>query len=117
MSLNVCVLQGRLGKYPEMRRTQSGTPVCNFTLAVDRGGKDKATDWFSCVAWNQKAEFVSQYFRKGDSAIVQGRMQVREYEKDGVKQRATELVVDLMHFSGPKRKEDFTDVPDEDLPF
>ena len=89
--LNKIFLMGRLARDPELRRTQSGTPVVSFRLAVDRDFKDKATgerstDWIDVVAWRQTAEFVSRYFTKGRMAVVEGRLQIRDWtDKEGNK--------------------------------
>ena len=82
--LNKIVLQGRLSKNPELRHTQGGNPVASFRLAVDRDFKDKqtgekATDWIDVVAWRNTAEFVSRYFTKGRMAVVEGRLQMRDW--------------------------------------
>ena len=82
--LNRIVIMGRLGHEPEVRYTQSGKPVASFSLAVDRDFKDKAsgeraTDWIDVVAWDAKAKFVQQYFHKGQQAVVEGRLQIRDY--------------------------------------
>ena len=84
---------GRLGRDPEVRYTQAGRPVASFSLAVDRDFKDKAsgervTDWIPVVAWEARAKFVQQYFRKGQLAVVEGRLQIRDWtDKDGGKRR------------------------------
>lgn len=111
MSLNHIVIMGRLGKDPELRYTQSGTPVANFTLAVDRDFKDKqtgerATDFIDVVAWRQTAEFVSRYFSKGRMAVVEGRLQLRDWtDKDGNKRRSAEVVADQVYFGDSKRED------------
>ena len=79
--LNKIFIMGRLTRDPELRRTQTGTPVASFSLAVDRDFKDKstgerATDFIDVVAWRQTAEFVSRYFSKGRMAVVEGRLQI-----------------------------------------
>ena len=92
--LNRIVIMGRLGHEPEVRYTQSGKPVASFSLAVDRDFKDKAsgeraTDWIDVVAWDAKAKFVQQYFHKGQQAVVEGRLQIRDYTgRDGTRRRA-----------------------------
>ena len=92
--LNKIILMGRLGRDPEVRYTQSGKPVASFSLAVDRDFKDKesgerATDWIDVVAWDAKAKFVQQYFHKGQQAVVEGRLQIRDYTgRDGTRRRA-----------------------------
>ena len=108
--LNHITIMGRLARDPELRRTQSGTPVASFTLAVDRDFKDKqtgekATDWIDVVAWQQTGEFVSKYFAKGRMAVVEGRLQIREWtDKDGNKRRSSEVVADNVYF-GDSRQE------------
>lgn len=98
--LNKIILMGRLGRDPEVRYTQSGTPVASFSLAVDRDFVDQATgrrptDWIEVAAWNAKAKFVQQYFRKGQLAVVEGRLQIRDWtDKEGAKRRTAEVVAD-----------------------
>ena len=82
--LNHITIMGRLTRDPELKYTQSQTPVTGFTLAVDRdfGGRDggeKQTDFIDCVAWRQTAEFISKYFAKGSMAVVSGRLQIRDW--------------------------------------
>ena len=83
MSLNRIVLMGRLTRDPELRRTQSGTSVTSFSLAVDRDFKgqngEKETDFIDIVAWRGTAEFVCNYFTKGRMAVVEGRLQIRDW--------------------------------------
>lgn len=110
MSLNRCILQGRLTRDPEARSTQSGTAVASFTLAVERDHKDKstgerATDFIDVVAWRQTAEFVSRYFKKGSMAVVEGRLQVRDWtDKDGGKRRNVEVIAENVYFGDSKRE-------------
>lgn len=112
MSLNHIVIMGRLGHDPELRHTQSGTPVVTFRLAVDRDFKDKATgeraaDWIDVVAWRQTGEFVSRYFTKGRMAVVEGRLQIRDWtDKEGNKRRSAEVVADNVYFGDSKRDGD-----------
>ena len=102
---------GRLTKDPELRRTPSGTAVATFSIAVDRDfkGKDgeRETDFIDIVAWRQTAEFVSKFFTKGRMAVVEGRLQIREYtNKDGQKRRVAEIVADNIYFGDSKRDND-----------
>ena len=107
--LNKIFLMGRLARDPELRRTQTGTPVASFRLAVDRDFKDRntgerATDWIDVVAWRQTAEFVSRYFTKGRMAVVEGRLQIRDWtDRDGGKRRSAEVVADNVYFGDSKR--------------
>ena len=110
--LNQIVLMGRLTRDPELRRTQTGTPVASFTLAVDRDfvsrdGGERQTDFIDCVAWRNTAEFVSKYFTRGKMAIVTGRLQIRDWtDKEGNKRRSAEVVADNVRFGESKREGD-----------
>ena len=109
--LNHIVIMGRLTRDPELRYTQSQTPVASFTLAVDRDfgsrdGGEKQTDFIDCVAWRQTAEFVSKYFTKGSMAVVSGRLQIRDWtDREGGKRRSAEVVVDNMYFGESRRRD------------
>ena len=109
--LNHITIMGRLTRDPELRYTQSQTPVASFTLAVDRDfgsrdGGEKQTDFIDCVAWRQTAEFVSKYFTKGSMAVVSGRLQIRDWtDRDGGKRRNAEVVVDNMYFGESRRRD------------
>lgn len=109
MMLNRIVIMGRLGRDPEVRYTQAGRPVASFSLAVDRDFKDKttgekSTDFIDIVAWRQTAEFVSRFFTKGRMAVVEGRLQIRDWtDKDGGKRRSAEVVADNVYFGDSKR--------------
>ena len=108
--LNKVVLMGRLTKDPELRRTGSGTAVTSFSLACDRDFKsrsgDKETDFIEVVAWKNTAEFVSKYFGKGRMAVVDGRLQIRDWtDKAGNKRTTAEVVADNVYFADSKRSE------------
>ena len=109
--LNKIILMGRLTRDPELRRTESGTAVCSFSIAVDRDFKskngEKETDFIDIVAWRATAEFVSKYFTKGRMAIVEGRLQIRDWtDKEGGKRRSAEVIADNVYFGDSKPKED-----------
>lgn len=104
--LNTIIIQGRIVRDPELRRTGSGIAVASFTVAVDRDfaqdGK-KETDFIDCVAWRQTGEFVSKYFRKGSMIVVKGRLQIRSWtDKDGNKRKTAEVVADNCYFGSTK---------------
>ena len=107
--LNRIILMGRLTRDPELRHTQTGTPVASFSLAVDRDFKDKqtgekATDFIDVVAWRQTAEFVSRFFTKGRLAVVEGRLQIRDWtDRDGGKRRSAEVIAENVYFGDSKR--------------
>ena len=105
--LNRIILMGRLTRDPELRRTGSGTAVTSFSLAVDRDFKsqsgEKETDFIDIVAWRNTAEFVSKYFTKGRMAVVEGRLQIRDWtDREGNKRRSAEVVADQVYFAGAK---------------
>ena len=136
--LNKVILMGRLTRDPELRRTGSGTAVTGFSLAVDRDFKgqsgEKETDFIDVVAWRNTAEFVSKYFTKGRMAVVEGRLQVRDWtDKDNNKRRSAEVVAEIVYFADSKKTDaapeygttpgthgaDFAEIGEEDgeLPF
>lgn len=134
--LNHITIMGRLVRDPELRSTQTGTPVASFTLAVDRDRKgpdgERTTDFIDCVAWRGTAEFVSRYFSKGRMAVVDGRLQIREYtDREGNNRRTAEVVAENVYFGDSnngnrganngtnKQSGGFIELPgdDSDLPF
>ena len=131
--LNRIIVMGRMTRDPELRRTNSGTAVASFTVAVDRDFKsqsgEKETDFIDVVAWRNTAEFVSKYFSKGRMAVVEGRLQLRDWtDKDGNKRRTAEIVADSVYFGDSKRdgvdaaqsepQSGFSEIADDgDLPF
>jgi single-strand DNA-binding protein len=107
--MNKVLLIGRLTKDPELRYTQSGTAVASFTLAVNRRfsnqSGDREADFINCVAWQKSAEFVANYFRKGQQMALEGRLQVRSYDgNDGQRRWVTEVVAEQIEFVGSKNE-------------
>ena len=105
--LNVVAIMGRLVADPELRTTPQGTNVCSFRIACDRNfarqGEQRQADFIDIVAWRQQAEFVCKYFRKGQLAVVEGRLQIRDWtDKEGAKRRTAEVVADQIYFAGAK---------------
>lgn len=136
MALNKIVLMGRMTRDPELHTTGSGTPVVTFSLAVDRDTKnqdgERETDFIDVVAWRSTAEFVSKFFSKGRMAVVEGRLQIRDWtDKDGGKRRSAEVIANNVYFGDTKRASDgspvqagsrgqnaaATDYSDDALPF
>ncbi len=106
--LNKIVIQGRLTKDPELRRTQSGTAVASATVAVDRDFKNqdgnRDTDFIPIVAWKGTGEMLAKYFSKGRMIVVEGRLQLRDWtDNDGNKRRTAEIVADSVYFGDSKR--------------
>lgn len=105
--LNKVFIMGRLTADPELRRTQAGLPVTSFSLAVDRDFKGtdgkRVTDFIDVVAWRSTAEFVTKYFTKGRMAVVEGRLQIRNWtDKDGNNRRTAEVIAENMYFGDSK---------------
>lgn len=117
--LNHITLMGRLTRDPELRRTQSGTAVASFSIAVDRDfspadGGERQTDFIDIVAWRTAADFVSKYFSKGRMAVVSGRLQIRDWtDKDGIKRRNAEVVAENIYFGDSKKTDTVSAVPSE----
>jgi single-strand DNA-binding protein len=103
--MNVVMLIGRLTRDPELRYTQSGMAVCNFTLAVDRPftsqSGEREADFIDIVVWNKPAENVSKFMSKGRQVAVEGRLQIRSYDgNDGQRHWRTEVVANRVEFLG-----------------
>lgn len=106
--VNKVILIGNLGRDPELRYTQGGQPVANFSIATtetwnkkDGSGKDERTEWHRIVAWGRTGELCAQYLAKGRTCYVEGRLQTREWEdREGKKQRTTEVVANTVQFLG-----------------
>lgn len=105
--MNKILLMGRLTKDPELRYTQGGTAVASFTLAVNRSfanqNGEREADFINCVAWQKAAEFVANYFKKGQQMALEGRLQVRSYDdNNGQRRWVTEVVTEKAEFVGSK---------------
>lgn len=103
--LNKVILMGRITHDLEIRQTQSGTAVLRFMVAVDRYSKseEKQTDFITCVAWGQRAEFIGKYFGKGRMIALEGNIKTGSYEdKNGTKHYTTDINVDNVSFTGEK---------------
>ncbi len=131
--LNRAILMGRITKSPELKNTQSGVPVIQISIAVDRDytpkGQEKQTDFINVVAWRGTAEFIAKHFEKGQLIALTGSIQTRSYtDSQGNKRSVTEVIADQVYFCGGKndnKKEkpsfdenDFEKISaDSDLPF
>lgn len=101
-SMNKCIFIGRLTRDPESRQVGENN-VCSFAIAVDRKfSKDKEADFVPVTAWRRLGEICQQYLTKGKLVAIDGRLQVRNYEKDGIKRTAFEVVLDDMVMLSPK---------------
>lgn len=131
--LNTITIQGRFVETPILKTTTSGSFVTAFSFAVPRDYKDKhgreITDFFTCVAWTDKADFICKHFEKGAQAIINGSLETRKYkDKNDVTRVAHEIKIDRIYFAGSKQNEgvqtpapspqEFEEIGDEDdLPF
>ena len=139
--INKAILVGNLGRDPEVRYTPSGTAVANFTVATTDRWKDKTTgemkeqtEWHRIVAWGRLGEICGEYLSKGRQVYIEGRLQTRSWEKDGVTRYTTEIVAQEMKMlgskdsgnsnrpSGPQEAPEYSGPPlpeenDSDIPF
>lgn len=108
--INKVIIMGRITQDLELKQTPNGVAVLSFTVAVDRNyskGEEKQSDFISCVAWKERAEFISRYFGKGRMIAVEGQLRTRTYEdKNGSKHYVTEVYVDNASFTGEKKQND-----------
>jgi single-strand DNA-binding protein len=106
---------GHLGRDPEMRYTPSGRPVTNFNVASSRSWKTSdnerrtETEWFNVVAWGSLAEICNQYLAKGQQVYIEGRLQTRRWEEDGVHRSTVEIVAKEMVMLGKRKKRENTE--------
>lgn len=108
MAFNKVIIQGNISSEVELKQTQNGTSVCSFNVAVNRYSKEpdaKKVDFFTIVAWQAKAEFVSRYFKKGSPILVCGRLENRDWtDKQGNKRISTEIIAEEVTFCGGAEK-------------
>ena len=112
-SINKVMLIGNLGKDPEIRYTNSGSAVANFSIATNESWKDKEgnrqerTEWHNIVAWGKLADFAQNYLKKGKSVYLEGRIQTRDWvDNQDVKHYKTEIVANNIQFVGPREEGD-----------
>lgn len=108
-SVNKVILIGHVGKEPEVRYTQGGAPVANFSLATNEtwnsqsGERQERTDWHRIVAWRKLAEFCQEYIHKGSFLYVEGKIRTRSYDdRDGTKRYITEIDAQTIHMLDKK---------------
>lgn len=108
--MNKIIIIGRITKDTELKTTNNGTEVCNFTVAVDRfakKGEEKQTDFIDVTAWGKTAAFVDTYFMKGSPVVVEGRMESRKWEdKDGNKRTSWGITAEKIEFAPSTKKMD-----------
>lgn len=135
--INKVIIIGNLGQDPDMRYTPTGAAVCSISVATTEswnkdGQKQEKTEWHRVVIWNKRAEVCAKYLFKGSKVYIEGKLQTRSFEKDGVKKYITEIIATDVQFltknesgnqersapSQPQSNDDY--VPsgcDEDIPF
>lgn len=96
--MNYVGLMGRLTRDPELKQTSSGKSYCRFPIAVKKEFVKDGVDFINCVAWDKRAEFIANYFGKGQRILVQGRINVGSYEVNGEKRNSFDVVVDRAEF-------------------
>jgi single-strand DNA-binding protein len=107
-SVNKVILVGNLGKDPEVRYMPNGEAVCNFSIATTENWKDKSgvkqekTEWHNIVMYRRLAEIAGEYLKKGAPVYLEGSLQTRKWEKDGVTRYSTEVIADQMQMLGSK---------------
>lgn len=133
-SLNKVQLIGNLGRDPELKYTSAGVAVATFSIATSDSWKDQEgntqerTEWHNIVAWRKLAEICGEWLKKGKRVYIEGKLQTRSYEKDGVKKYTTEIVADqlIMLDGAPKASaggdaeavsSDAAPAKEDDLPF
>lgn len=133
---NLCVLKGRLCKNPELTTTSSGMSVCRIRIAVTRRDKQSGTDFITCTAFKNQAEFLNKYFSKGQEILIQGSLRINQWEgDDGVRREGCEVLINNIDFCGAKQENkppeqskevqtpqpdpgaELSGLADEDLPF
>lgn len=129
--INTVVVEGRLVKDPELKKTQNGKSYVKFTLASKRNVKEDVSDFVDCVAWNQPANYITQYGHKGDIVTVSGTLQTNNYEYQGQKRKSVEVLKGNLSLKSNQKKDDYiapsvldegqkyeqVDLSPDDLPF
>lgn len=130
--INTVVVEGRLVKDPELKKTQNGTSYVKFTLASKRNVKEDVSDFIDCSAWNQPAEYLTKYGHKGDIVTVSGTLQTNNYEYQGQKRKSVEVLTGNLSLKSSQKKDDYiapsvitddelkyeqVDLSPDDLPF
>lgn len=104
--MNKAIITGIITRKPDVRYNDNGMAIARFTVALDRGGKDKGADYPSCVAFGKTAEFIEKYFDKGSAIGVDGHISTGSYEKNGQKVYTTDIIADRVEFINGGRKND-----------
>lgn len=100
--MNKIILKGRLISDPEFKKTPNDVSICNFCIAVNRRFSKDETDFINCDAWRKTAEFINNYFKKGQEILIIGELHIEKYEKDGEKKISAKVVVEEADFCGSK---------------
>jgi single-strand DNA-binding protein len=110
--VNKVILVGNVGDAPEVKAMNNGKSVCSFSVATSEewinkntGNQDKRTEWHRCVAYEKSAEILGKYLEKGSKVYIEGKLQTRSWEQDGIKRYATEIIVEEFQFLSEKKAE------------
>ena len=124
--MNKAILIGNVGQDPELTYTQSGTPICKFSMATnERSGDEDITDWHNIIIWGKRAEVANKYVSKGDKLCVEGKIKTNKWEdKEGITRYMTQINVYNFEFISNRRREEDSQPPppqepvnDDDIPF
>lgn len=135
--VNKVIIVGNLGQDPDMRYTPTGAAVCSISVATTEswnkdGQKQEKTEWHRIIIWNKRAEVCAKYLAKGSKVYIEGKLQTRSFDKDGIKKYITEIVATDVQFlsrnegggtqertapSQPQSNDDYAPSCDDDIPF
>lgn len=119
INLNVAIVSGRLVRDPELKALPSGTSICNFSLATNHvytkdGERKESVEYHNVVLFGKQADNTARFLKKGSEALVEGRLQTRSWEKDGVKHYRTEIIGDSIQFGSKQSSQNDDDQDDNE---
>lgn len=119
INLNVAIVSGRFTRDPELKALPSGVSICNFSLATNHvytkdGERKESVEYHNVVLFGKQADNTAQYMKKGSEALVEGRLQTRSWEKDGVKHYRTEIIGESIQFGSRQSSQNDDDQDDEE---
>lgn len=119
INLNVAIVSGRLVRDPELKALPSGTSICNFSLATNHvytkdGERKESVEYHNVVLFGKQADNTARFLKKGSEALVEGRLQTRSWEKDGVKHYRTEIIGDSIQFGSKQSSQNDNDQDDDE---
>lgn len=114
--MNKIILFGNLTRDPELSETPTGKAVCKFSIATnEKYGETEETNYFNITAFGGQGEAIARYLKKGRKILLEGRVKVNDFEKDGVKRRSWDVILNKFEFV-PSGNKDNSDEPDDYIP-